>query len=77
MALDWSQCDAVESVPGRMSGTWVFRDTRIPVAIVFENLEAGMTVDEIVEQFDGLTVEQVKRVLEFTAQSLAAPSAVA
>jgi uncharacterized protein (DUF433 family) len=73
MALDWSQCPAVESVPGKVSGAWVFRGTRIPVAAVFENLEDGLTVGEIVEMFDGLTQEQVKAVLDFAAQSLAAP----
>jgi len=74
MALDWSKCSAVESVPGKVSGVWVFRGTRIPVAAVFENLEDGLTVDEVVALFDGLTREQVKAVLEFTAQSLATPS---
>ncbi|HEX3744043.1 MAG TPA: DUF433 domain-containing protein [Bryobacteraceae bacterium] len=39
--LDWSQCPAVESVPEKMSGAWVFRNTRMPVAAVFENLEDG------------------------------------
>ena len=47
-ALDWSQCPAVESVPGKVSGAWVFRGTRMPVAAVFENLEDGMSIDEIV-----------------------------
>ena len=70
MALDWSQCSAVESVPGKLSGAWVFRDTRIPVAVVLENLEDGFTAHEIVEMFDGLTLEQVKAVLDFAAQSL-------
>ena len=74
MPLDWSQCRAVESVPGRVSGAWVFRGTRIPVAAVFENLEDGLAIDEIVQMFDGLTREQVKEVLDFTAQSLAAPA---
>jgi uncharacterized protein (DUF433 family) len=45
--LDWSQCSAVESIPGKVSGAWVFKDTRMPVALVFENLEAGATIDEI------------------------------
>jgi Protein of unknown function (DUF433) len=44
--LDWSQCPAVESVPGRVGGAWVFRDTRMPVAIVFQNLEVGATTEE-------------------------------
>jgi uncharacterized protein (DUF433 family) len=70
--LDWSQCPAVESVPGRLSGAWVYRDTRMPVSAVFENLEAGATIDEIVDQFD-LTREQIQAVLEFAARSLDAP----
>lgn len=70
MPLDWSQCDAVESVPGKVSGAWVFRGTRIPAATVFENLEDGLTIDEIIQMFDGLTREQVKAVLDFAAHSL-------
>ena len=74
VGLDWSQCPAVESVPGKMSGAWVFRGTRMPVATVFENLEAGMTLDELVEMYDGLTREQVKAVLDFAARSLETPA---
>ncbi len=73
MALDWSQCPAVESVPGKVSGAWVFRGTRMPVAAVFENLEDGLTIDKLLELYDGLTREQVQAVLEFAAQSLQAP----
>jgi uncharacterized protein (DUF433 family) len=72
-AMDWSQCSAVESVPGRVSGAWVFRGTRLPVATVFENLQAGATIAEIAEWFD-VTPEQVKSVLEFAAHSLKAPA---
>jgi uncharacterized protein (DUF433 family) len=67
-ALDWSQCPAVESIPGKVSGAWVFRGTRLPVATVIENLE-DMTVDEVMEQFD-VTREQIQAVLEFVARSL-------
>lgn len=69
-ALDWSHCPAVESVPGRLSGAWVFRDTRAPVSAIFENLEAGAAIDEIADQFD-LTREQIQVVL--AARSLDAP----
>jgi len=72
MALDWSKCPAVESVPGRVSGAWVFRGTRMPVAAIFENLEDGMSIEEIMEQFD-VTQEQVTAVLDFAARSLEAP----
>ncbi len=74
MALEWSQCPAVESVPGKVSGAWVFRGTRIPVSAVFENLEDGLTIDEIAQMFDGLTREKVKAVLDFAAHSLEAPA---
>jgi uncharacterized protein (DUF433 family) len=70
--LDWSKCPAVESVPGKVSGAWVFRGTRLPVATVFENLEDGMTIEEVMEQFD-VTREQIQAVLEFAARSLDAP----
>ena len=70
--LDWSQCPAVESIPGKVSGAWVFRNTRMPVSVVFDNLEAGATIDEIVEWFD-VTPAQVKAVIEFAARSLEAP----
>ncbi len=71
-ALDWSQCPAVESIPGKVSGAWVFKGTRTPVALVFENLEHGMTIDELIEQFP-LTREQIRTVLEFAARSLEVP----
>jgi len=67
--LDWSQCPAVESIPGKVSGAWVFKDTRMPVSIVFENLESGATIDEIMEWFD-VSRDQVVTVLEFAARSL-------
>ena len=73
-ALDWSECPAVESVPGKVSGAWVFKGTRMPVAAVFENLEDGMSIDEIVRLYDGLTREQVQSVLEFAARSLEIPA---
>jgi uncharacterized protein (DUF433 family) len=71
-ALDWSQCPAVESIPGKVSGAWVFKDTRMPVATVFENLEAGLTVEEVMDEF-AVTREQINAVLRFAAVSLETP----
>jgi hypothetical protein len=45
-SLDWSQCPAVESIPGKVSGAWVFKGTRTPVATVFENLLESKRLDE-------------------------------
>jgi len=68
--LDWSQCPAVESVPGKVSGAWVFKGTRMPVQTVFANLEAGMSPQEITEVFDGVKLEEIEAVLKFVVQSL-------
>jgi uncharacterized protein (DUF433 family) len=71
-APDWSQCPAVESVPGKRSGAWVFRNTRTPVSVVFDNLEVGATIDQIMDWFH-LSREQVIAVIEFAARSLDGP----
>ena len=70
MALNWSQCPAVESVPGKVSGAWVLRGTRMPVVTIFENLEAGASIDDIIQWFDGINREQVEAVIDFVARSL-------
>jgi uncharacterized protein (DUF433 family) len=70
MPLDWSQCADVERVPGKVSGAWVLRGTRMPVATIFENLEAGASIDNIIGWFDGLKREQVEAVIDFVARSL-------
>lgn len=67
--LDWSQCPDVESIPGKLSGAWVFKNTRMPVQAVFENLEAGLSVKEITEIFD-VTEAEVKAVIHFATKSL-------
>jgi len=66
--LDWADCGIVERIQGKVSGAWVFKGTRTPVAVVFENLEDGMTIDEVIEQFP-VTREQVRAVLEFAAKA--------
>ncbi len=68
----------MESVPGKLSGAWVLRGTRMPVATIFDNIEAGASIDDIMEWFDGLDRDQVKAVIEFAARGLdlSAPSPV-
>ena len=68
--LDWSQCPVVESIPGKVSGAWVLKGTRMPVSAIFENLEAGASVNDIMQWYDGLDREQVKAVIEFAVRSL-------
>lgn len=68
-SLDWSQCSAVESIPGRVSGAWTFRNSRPPVKVVFDNLEDGMTIDEMIEQYP-VSREEIRAVLDFASHSL-------
>jgi uncharacterized protein (DUF433 family) len=72
--IDWSTCAAVERHPERVSGAWVFRGTRAPVAALFENLEDGALVSQFVEWFPGVTLDQVRAVLEHAARSALAPA---
>jgi uncharacterized protein (DUF433 family) len=69
--LDWSQCAAVERIPGKVSGAWLFKGTRVPVRALFENLEGGARVDDFLEWFPGVTRDQVEAVLEHAERSLA------
>jgi uncharacterized protein (DUF433 family) len=68
--LDWSQCSAVERSPEKVSGEWLFKNTRVPVRALFENLEDGARIDDFLEWFPGVTREQVETVLRHAEQSL-------
>jgi uncharacterized protein (DUF433 family) len=68
--LDWSQCSAVERVPDKVSGVWLFRGTRVPADALFENLESGASADEFLQWFPGVSREQVEAVLEHARHSL-------
>ena len=70
--IDWTQCPAVERIPGKVSGAWLFKNTRVPVKALFENIEGGATVQEFLEWFPGVAREQVDAVLEYAQRSLEA-----
>ena len=70
--IDWTTCKSVEQEPGRVSGAWVFRGTRVPVSALFENLEDGAAVGDFVDWFPGVDIDQVRDVLEHVARSAAA-----
>ena len=67
--IDWSSCAVVDRDPERVSGAWVFRGSRVPVAALFENLEDGVPVGEFAQLFPGVTLEQARAVLEHAARS--------
>ena len=67
---NWETCTAIESVPGRLSGAWVFTETRVPVSARFENLENGAAKEQFLDWFGGVEEWKVRAVLEHTAKSL-------
>ena len=69
---NWSNCSSVERDPGKVSGAWLFRGTRVPVSALFENLEDGAQLSEFVAWFPGVSLAQARDVLEHAAQSLKA-----
>jgi uncharacterized protein (DUF433 family) len=71
--IDWSTCPTVQRDPAIVSGAWVFRGSRVPVSALFENLEEGAQVAQFVDWFPGVTLEQVRGVLEHAARSALAP----
>jgi uncharacterized protein (DUF433 family) len=68
----WSTCPAVDRDPLKVSGAWVFRGTRVPVAALFENLEDGAQLADFVAWFPGVTLAQARAVLEHAASTLEA-----
>ncbi len=71
---DWHTCQAVEQVAGKVSGTWVFRGTRVPVRALFENLRDGASVEDFLSWFPGVQRAQVEAVLDYELESLAVPT---
>ncbi len=69
--LDWNTCPAVERAPDRVSGAWVFKETRVPVRALFENIEEGASMADFLKWFPGVTREQVLAVLAHAERSLA------
>ncbi|MBV5333387.1 DUF433 domain-containing protein [bacterium] len=68
--LNWSECSAVDRAPGKVSGAWLFKGTRVPVKALFENLESGATVEDFLEWFPGVSREQIEAVLDHAQRSL-------
>jgi uncharacterized protein (DUF433 family) len=62
--------DFVEVNPKKMSGTPVFRGTRVPIRNLFDCLEDGETLEQFLEQFPTVTREQVSGVLELSKERL-------
>lgn len=73
--IDWSDCPDVERVPGRVSGRWVVRDSRILADGILENFDAGASPAEIGEEiYDGLGAERARRIIEYARTHVRQPA---
>jgi uncharacterized protein (DUF433 family) len=68
--IDWQTCSSVERSSDRVSGAWIFRGTRVPVAALFENLADGASTDDFLEWFPGVSRKQIETVLHHAEASL-------
>jgi uncharacterized protein (DUF433 family) len=66
--IDWSRCAVLESIPGKVSGAWVFRGTRVPVSAILKNLK-HLTPSQLAEEYPSVSLEQIGAVLDFLARS--------
>ena len=63
--MDWSGCDLVEVIPGKVSGRPLVKGTRIPADVIISNFEAGSPVEEIHENYPSLPLETIERLIAF------------
>ena len=64
-AIDWTQCELIEQIPGKVSGRPIVRDTRILPDAIVNSYDAGEPLDLIHENYPGLSIPQIQRLIEF------------
>ena len=68
---NWNNCPVLESDPEKLSGEWIFKNTRVPVRALSDNLKSGASVDDFSDWFPGVDRGQVQTVLKFVNAGLA------
>ena len=66
--MDWSGCDLVEVIPGKVSGVPLVKGTRIPVDFVVESYVAGSSLDQIAECYPSVSIHNLAAVVAFAAE---------
>jgi uncharacterized protein (DUF433 family) len=64
---DWRRCEVVEKIPGKVSGVWIVKGTRVPVDAILANAH-GYTPEQIAMMFEGLSAHDARQVIEFDRQ---------
>ncbi|HLI84937.1 MAG TPA: DUF433 domain-containing protein [Bryobacteraceae bacterium] len=63
--IDWTACELIERVPGKVSGHPIVRGTRILPDAIVDSYDMGESIEELRDGFPALSVEQIKRLIEF------------
>lgn len=73
--MDWTGCELVEVIPGKVSGAPLVRGTRIPADFIVDDAGRGRPMAAILDDFPSLSAEVVERLLEFAHERQAATAA--
>jgi uncharacterized protein (DUF433 family) len=65
MSIDWTACELIEQIPGKVSGRPIVRGTRILPEGIVNSHDMGESIEEIRENWPALSVDQIKRLIEF------------
>jgi uncharacterized protein (DUF433 family) len=71
-AINWSRCPLVESDPEKHHGSWVVRDTRLPISVAFGPIATGASIADVIDWYGGVSAEQITGLFIFVADSLEA-----
>ena len=73
--IDWSACPDVERIPGKVSGQWIVKDTRIQADGVIDNFDAGVSIEELTtDVYPNLGAERAQRIIRYAKQHASHPA---
>jgi uncharacterized protein (DUF433 family) len=63
--IDWTGCELVEQIPGKVSGRPIVRGTRILADTIVQDAELGSSLEEIHENYPDLPVTAIQQLISF------------
>ena len=65
VSIDWTACELIEQIPGKVSGRPIVRGTRILPEGIVNSFDLGGSIEDIHEDWPSLSIAQIKRLIEF------------
>ena len=63
--MDWSGCELVEVIPGKVSGAPLLKGTRLPVDVILDSYDFGTSIEDIAENYPSASVETIKALIAY------------